>query len=165
MITQAIRSERTDLSDDTDPTAHQASEFRIVVGVDGSLCGDGALEFAAHEAARWGALLHIVSAYEVPPNSGWVVLPLDPFEEGAAASVTAALSRAHELEPDVVTKGEHIHGSAGSVLVTESRGASLLVVGSRGRGEMASLVLGSVSEHCVHHAAGCPVTVVGSTSS
>jgi nucleotide-binding universal stress UspA family protein len=136
-------------------------ELRIVVGVDGSRCADRALEFAAHEAARWGALLHVVCAYEVPPNSGWVVVPLEPFEEGAEASVRAALTRVHELEPEVVVKGVHVHGFAGSVLVEESKGASMLVVGSRGRGEVASLILGSISEHCVHHAGGCPVTIVG----
>jgi nucleotide-binding universal stress UspA family protein len=140
--------------------AHDTGELRIVVGVDGSRCADRAVEFAAHEAARWGALLHVVSAYEVSPNAGWVVVPLEPFEENAVASVRTALSRIHELEPGVVTKGEHIHGFAGNVLVEVSQGASLLIVGSRGRGEVASLVLGSVSEHCLHHVESCPVTIV-----
>jgi nucleotide-binding universal stress UspA family protein len=135
-------------------------ELRIVVGVDGSPCGDQAVDFAAHEAARWGALLHVISAFEVAPNASWVVLPLEPYEETAAASVSAALSRIHDLEPDVVTKGEHVHGAAGNVLVEASKGASLLVVGSRGRGELASLVLGSVSEHCLHHVDACPIVIV-----
>jgi len=138
-------------------------ELRIVVGVDGSDCAEQAVEFAAHEAARWGALLHVVSAYEVSPNAGWVVIPLEPYEENAASSVRTALSRIHELEPAVVTKGEHIHGFAGNVLVEASKGASLLVVGSRGRGELASLILGSVSEHCLHHVNECPVTIVRHT--
>ena len=142
------------------PPSTQTGELRIVVGVDGSECGDQAVDFAAHEAARWGAILHVVSAYEVEPNAGWVVVPLEPYEENALASVNAALSRIHELEPDVVTKGEHIHGFAGNVLVEASKGASLLIVGSRGRGEVASLILGSVSEHCLHHANDCPVTIV-----
>jgi nucleotide-binding universal stress UspA family protein len=141
-------------------TPRGKGEFRIVVGVDGSACADRALEFAAHEAARWGALLHVVSAYEVPPNAGWVVVPLGPFEEGARASVLSAVARANQLEPEIVAKGEPIHGFAGNVLVEESKGATLLVVGSRGRGEVASVILGSVSEHCVHHAS-CPVTIVG----
>jgi nucleotide-binding universal stress UspA family protein len=136
-------------------------ELRIVVGVDGSDGANRALEFAAHEAARWGALLHVVSAYEVPPNAGWLVVPLQPFEDGAAAALAAGLARVHELEPSVVTKGDQVHGFAGSALVAASKGASLLVVGSRGHSEVVSLMLGSVSQHCVHHAGGCPVTVVG----
>jgi nucleotide-binding universal stress UspA family protein len=143
---------------------HQGEgEFRIVVGVDGSECAARALEFAAHEASRWGALLHVVSAYEIPPDAGWVVVPMEPFVEAALASVNSAVARANELEPAVVTKGEHTHGYAGNVLVAASQGASLLVVGSRGRGEVRSLVLGSVSEHCVHHAS-CPITIVGTPS-
>jgi nucleotide-binding universal stress UspA family protein len=146
---------------DTATKAATVGELRIVVGVDGSKCSDRALEFAAHEAARWGALLHVVGAYEVPPNAGWWAVPLQPFEEGAAAAVAAALTRAHHLEPSIVTKGEHVYGFAGSVLVARSQGASLLIVGSRGHNEVVSLVLGSVSEHCVHHAGDCPVTIVG----
>jgi nucleotide-binding universal stress UspA family protein len=140
--------------------SHDQGELRIVVGVDGSKCSDLAVDFAAHEAARWGALLHIVSAYEMAPNEGWVVVPLEPFEENAAASVRAALSRVNELEPGVVAKGENIHGFPGKVLVEVSKGASLLVIGNRGRGELASLVLGSVSEHCLHHVKSCPITIV-----
>jgi len=148
-------------NDSNTPTdGGEEGELRIVVGVDGSECADKAVEFAAHEAARWGALLHVVSAYEVSPNAGWVVIPLEPYEENAAANVRNALSRIHELEPDVVTKGEHIHGFAGNVLVDAAKGASLLVVGSRGRGEMASLILGSISEHCLHHVHECPITIV-----
>jgi nucleotide-binding universal stress UspA family protein len=143
----------------------EKGELRIVVGVDGSECADRAVEFAAHEAARWGALLHVVSAYEVSPNAGWVVIPLEPYEVNAAASVRKALSRIHELEPGVVTKGEHIHGFAGNVLVEASKGASLLVVGTRGRGEVASLILGSISEHCLHHVDECPITIVKHTGS
>jgi len=145
--------------------AYGTGELRIVVGVDGSEYADQAVVFAAHEAARWGALLHVVSAYEVDPNASWVVVPLEPYEESAALRVRAALSRIHQLEPGVVTKGEHIHGSAGNVLVGASKGASLLVVGNRGRGEVASLILGSVSEHCLHHVDECPITIVKRTGS
>jgi nucleotide-binding universal stress UspA family protein len=144
-------------------THHGEGELRIVVGVDGSECAKRAVDFAAHEASRWGALLHVVSAYEIPPDAGWMVVPMQPFVEAALASVDSAVARAHELEPTLVTKGESTHGSAGNVLVAASQGASLLVVGSRGRGEVRSLVLGSVSEHCVHHAS-CPVTIVGAQS-
>ncbi len=149
----------TNETNDTSAGSH-SRELRIVVGVDGSRCADQAVDFAAHEAARWGAILHVISAFEVAPNAGWVVLPLEPYKETAAANVRTALSRIHNLEPEVVTKGEHVHGVAGNVLVEASKGASLLVVGSRGRGELASLILGSVSEHCLHHVDACPIVIV-----
>jgi nucleotide-binding universal stress UspA family protein len=158
-ITPSVRTEMKTETNETKNRSHRG-ELRIVVGVDGSQCADQAVDFAAHEAARWGALLHVISAFEVAPNAGWVVLPLEPYEETAASSVRAALSRIHDLEPDVVAKGEHVHGAAGNVLVGASAGASLLIVGSRGRGELASLVLGSVSEHCLHHVEACPIVIV-----
>jgi nucleotide-binding universal stress UspA family protein len=134
-------------------------ERRVVVGVDGSTGSDRALEFAAHEAAQWGALLHIVSAYSVPASAGWVIVPLEPFEESASAIVSQCLTRVHELEPGLVAKGEHYCGVAGSVLVQIAQGASLLVVGSRGHSEVADLLIGSVSEFCAHHAI-CPTVIV-----
>jgi nucleotide-binding universal stress UspA family protein len=137
----------------------QSGELRIVVGVDGSESATRALEFAVQEAAIRGALLQIVSAYDLPPSAGWAAMPLEAFEESATANVRDALVRVHELDQSVVTKGEFHRGLAGRILVEASREASLLVVGSRGHGEVANLLIGSVSEYCVHHAA-CPVTVV-----
>jgi nucleotide-binding universal stress UspA family protein len=163
MTREATPGDTTTHAGNGDGDGEGEGELRIVVGVDGSECADRALEFAAHEAARWGALLHVVGGYEVPPDAAWVVVPQDVFEDAATAAVESGLARVHELEPAVVAKGEHVHGFAGNVLVAKSQGASLLVVGSRGRGELTSLVLGSVSGHCVHHAA-CPVTIVGPRS-
>ena len=137
----------------------EGNELRIVIGVDGSECAGRALDFAAHEAARWGALLHVVSTYQMPATTGTVVVSLEPFEEAALAVVRAAVARVHELEPGVVVKGEHVFGAAGPVLVHESQGASLLVVGTRGHGGLTSLVMGSVSEYVVHHSCS-PVTIV-----
>jgi nucleotide-binding universal stress UspA family protein len=52
-----------------------------------------------------------------------------------------------------------VEGTAGAALVDESRNADLLVVGSRGHGGFAQLLLGSVSQQCAQHAA-CPVVIV-----
>jgi nucleotide-binding universal stress UspA family protein len=143
------------------PTAApgQSGENRIVVGVDGSDCATRALDFALHEAALRGALLRVVSIYEMPPSTGWAVVSPEPFEDLAEANVAKALTRVHQLDPTVVTKGDSHLGFAGTALVEASGGAQLLVVGSRGHGNLTNLFIGSVSEHCVHHA-GCPVTVV-----
>jgi nucleotide-binding universal stress UspA family protein len=135
-------------------------QVRIVVGVDGSECGRRALAFAAHEAALRGALLEVVSAYEETPyEMAWPVVPLGPDQVTAAAVVDESLAQAHALEPSIVSKGEIRYGPAGSVLVEVSQGADLLVIGTCGRGQLASLLLGSVSEHCVHHAAS-DITIV-----
>ncbi|MFZ0251427.1 MAG: universal stress protein [Acidimicrobiales bacterium] len=147
------------------PTSGAAAQnedggLRVVVGVDGSECGTRALEFAAHEAALRGALLEVVSAYEETPYvMAWPVVPLGPDQVTAAAIVDECLAQAQDLETQIVSKGEIRFGPAGNVLVDVSKGAALLVVGSRGRGQVASLLLGSVSEHCVHHAIS-PITVV-----
>lgn len=134
-------------------------ELRVVVGVDGSRCAERALMLAAYEAGLRGALLHIVSAYEASPSAGWVVVPLGPLEESAAAIVSQSLAVVEEHYPDLVTKGEHRHGFAGTVLVEAAKGASLLVVGSRGHSELTDLIVGSVSGHCAHHAS-CPTVIV-----
>ncbi len=140
-------------------TTESTGELRVVVGVDGSPCAERALLLAAYEAGLRGALLHVVSAYEIPPSAGWVVVPLGPFEESAAAIVSESLTKVHEHYPELVTKGEHRHGFAGAVLVKAAKGATLLVVGSRGHSELTDLLIGSVSEHCVHHVT-CPTLVV-----
>jgi len=144
-----------------DTTKHQDDngKMRVVVGYDGSDSSIRALTFAVHEAAMRGALLHVVSAYDIPPSTGPAVVPVSPFADAAAANVTEALRRAHEIGPGIVTKGDHTFGWPGVVMTEACRGATLLVVGSRGHGEIASLVLGSISEYCVHHAS-CPVAVV-----
>jgi nucleotide-binding universal stress UspA family protein len=143
-----------------DGAQNQDGELRVVVGVDGSECGTRALVFAAHEAALRGALLEVVSAYEETPYvMAWPVVPLGPDQVTAGTIVDESLAQVQELEPQIVSKGEIRFGPAGNVLVDVSQGAALLVIGSRGRGQVASLLLGSVSEHCVHHAAS-PTTVI-----
>jgi nucleotide-binding universal stress UspA family protein len=135
----------------------------VVVGVDGSACAGAALEFAAREAALRGARLRIVSAWEIIPP----LAPVGPyptvavygFKEQAESTVQVALARAAELEPTVPTEGTVVQGQPAHVLIKEAQDATLLVVGTRGRGGFASLLLGSVSQQVVHHAP-CPVTVV-----
>jgi nucleotide-binding universal stress UspA family protein len=139
----------------------------IVVGVDGSEGSKHALEWAAGEARRRGAALRVVLAWQAPakllPGSGWVPTP----DEGLIAEVqgfarrrldelcaaTAASLDGLEVERSVV------EGDAVQVLVDAACSADLLVVGTRGHGGLAGLVLGSVSRQCAHHSP-CPVVVV-----
>ena len=143
----------------SDQMIQDPDELRIVVGVDTSECGTRALEFAAREAARWGALLHVVGAYQEMPAGGALVVPAALFHESAAIVVAPAVRHAQEIEPTLVVKSEEVLDAPGPALVRMSVGASALVVGTRGCGELTGLVLGSVSEYVVHHAT-CTTIVV-----
>jgi nucleotide-binding universal stress UspA family protein len=138
----------------------------IVVGVDGSACAGEALAIAAKEAALRGARLRVVSVWEVSPAvvAGGFAPALDEsalegFREQADRVVREAIAEARRLQPEVPCEGEAVEGQPADVLVQESQDASLIVVGNRGRGGFASLLLGSVSQQVVHHAP-CPVLVV-----
>jgi nucleotide-binding universal stress UspA family protein len=123
----------------------------------------GALEWAAEEANTKKVDLHVVVAWHLPVMLG-MPLPLptdfDPLEparevlEGAKRSVAANY-------PDLVVKTHVKEGSAARALVHTAAevGASLLVVGARGHGEVTGLLIGSVSENVATHAK-CPVVIV-----
>ena len=137
----------------------------IVVGVDGSECAGTALEIAAREAELRSARLRIISVWELPSATfaGGVALGdqsiIHGFRESAATIVEDAVSEARRLHPSVKCEGMTLEGQPAEVLLHEARDASLIVVGNRGRGGFASLLLGSVSQQVVHHAP-CPVLVI-----
>ncbi len=80
-------------------------------------------------------------------------------QEGAQSIVREALEVVQRKYPTLLTKGEIVYGVAGQVLSDISEGASTLVVGTRGRGQLTGAVLGSISNFVVHHA-HCTTTVV-----
>ena len=124
----------------------------IAVGVDGSACATRAVEFAAWLAAQYDVPLLVVSAYhEVPAAEGFVVLD-GLIHEAADAVVVDAIHQVEELEPTVVVKGEIVLDAPGPALARLSKGATALVVGTRGHSEVAGIFLGSVSQYVLHHA-------------
>jgi nucleotide-binding universal stress UspA family protein len=138
----------------------------ITVGVDGSDNSERALEWAMREAALRHADLTVVAVHEVASNH-WtgrpLVLPEDRADEDKARKaaedrVAALAGRLGDSQPASVTV-RAVSGIATRQLIEESQGADLLVVGSRGGGGFARLLMGSVSSQVVHHAA-CPVVVV-----
>jgi nucleotide-binding universal stress UspA family protein len=138
----------------------------IVVGVDGSECAREALAAAIAEARLRGARLRIVCAWEIPVgvfSAGLVPgvdeATLESFGRTAETIVQDAVAEAGRLEPSLPCEGEVVEGQPAAVLLQHARDASLIVVGNRGRGGFASLLLGSVSQQVVHHAP-CPVLVV-----
>jgi nucleotide-binding universal stress UspA family protein len=135
-------------------------ERRIVVGVDGSESSARALKWAAEQAQLTGAVLEVVTTWEWPTSYGWgVVIPegWSPTDD-AQKVFDQAVGPVAEAHPGVTIRPMIVEGHPAPVLVEESEGADLLVVGSRGHGEFAGMLLGSVSEHCVTNA-HCPVLV------
>ncbi len=133
---------------------------RVVVGVDGSPQSAQALRWAANLAERMGAVIEAVAAWQTPASFGWSVFP---YDWDPAADMGKVLTGAVDevfgpQRPDgmVLTV---VEGNAAAVLVEASKSATLLIVGSRGHGGFAGLMLGSVSATVAEHAA-CPVLVV-----
>lgn len=137
---------------------------RIVVGIDGSESSLEALRWAAAEASAHGCELHAVSTYSTPiMSTGYEMAVVDPADLEAAATVAleAAVDtvRSEGLLDGVVVDVSAVEGHAGERLISLSRDARQLVVGSRGHGGFMGLLLGSVTTYVVNHAM-CPVTVV-----
>lgn len=134
---------------------------RIVVGLDGSPPSRRALRWAWMQASRTGAGLRVVMAWENPSPDVWV--PHDPPGTDRLAVTRHALERitGETLgdDPGVDVELVAAEGHAAKILVDSASDADLLVVGSRGHGGFAGVLLGSVSLHCVSHAP-CPVVVV-----
>ncbi|MDX3771916.1 MULTISPECIES: universal stress protein [unclassified Streptomyces] len=132
---------------------------RVVVGVDGSPASYEALRWAVRYARLVAARVDAVAAYELP--IGWSAPALDA--EIAEAQTRRAMTdeiRKVLLQVGEIPMEEHlVRGGAAQALIAASVGAKLLVVGSRGRGGFASLLLGSVSQQCAAHAS-CPVVIV-----
>ncbi len=136
------------------------SPHRIVVGVDGSDSSMHALDWALNQAELTGASVLVVAAWHWPVALGWgipLAPPYCPADEAEAimADVLAPICSRH---PGVKIESRIVEGHPAPALVDASAGSDLLVVGSRGHGEFAEMLLGSVSEHCVSNAA-CPVLV------
>jgi nucleotide-binding universal stress UspA family protein len=142
---------------------------KIVVGVDGSAHAAAALRWAAEEASLRSATLEVVHAWSfvpvtTPADSGLVPMAwtdnvelLDvtrqAAEDAAAAQVADVLGPDHDAVVSVV------EGGPAEALLAACEGADLLVVGNRGRGNLAAALLGSTSAK-VADSAPCPVVVV-----
>ncbi|WP_433062724.1 universal stress protein [Dactylosporangium sp. CS-033363] len=127
---------------------------RVVIGVDGSHDADRALQFAFEQASYRGIGLTAVLAYDpdLPSHRD----DLEDLERRTLAESTAGWTGKY---PDVDFRQDLVRGGAAERLTERSAGAELLVVGSRGRGGFRGLLLGSVSQIAIQHAA-CPVAVV-----
>lgn len=137
-------------------------EHPLVVGTDGSTHSMQAIDLAADEAVRHGVPLRVVFAslwerYEsvVPDIREDERPPLEVLAENIAAS---GAERAVRRQPDLKVTSRILADEPATALQEESHGALAVVTGSRGRGGVASLLLGSVSLAVAARAA-CPVIV------
>ncbi len=132
----------------------------IVVGVDGSEQSKETLRFALKEARRWHTGLHVVHAFwEWEPIPGTREIELDRSPEEREAWLAALVREVVGEVTDVEIRLSTFDDDAAPALLDAARNAELLIVGSRGQGGFAGLLLGSVSQQCAHHAS-CPVVIV-----
>ncbi|QCB94526.1 universal stress protein [Cellulomonas shaoxiangyii] len=137
---------------------------RIVVGVDGSPSAEVALRLAIREAEAWGAELIAVSGVPVNAMAGvlaWLPSAVDHDQvlRDAAEGLDVVVDRALAQHPGVTVKRHVLDGTGAELLTEFSVATDLIVVGSRGRGGFAGLLLGSTSQAVLHHTR-CPVMVV-----
>ena len=144
----------------------------VVVGVDGSAGSREALQWAIAEARLRQVPLRAIHAWTYPQplvpslmgyaySAEYVDSTIDERHQAAERLLeqATALADAHEIEIERVIA----EGSAARVLIDAVGEDDLLVVGSRGHGGFSSLLLGSVSQQCAHHAP-CPVVIVRGTA-
>ena len=138
---------------------------RIVVGVDGSDGSKDALRWAAQLADSFGARIDAIATWEMPMVSMWSLLPASfspqpDIEKLLEKTVTEVFGpdRPQDMRLKV------FEGPAAEMLIELSQGALMVVVGNRGLGGFAGVLLGSVSSRVAEHAA-CPVLVARGTPS
>ena len=137
----------------------------VAVGVDSSASSLRALLVAAEEARQHDRVLHVVRAWSIrtaprpedcPPGT---VPSTEQYQATVVADTERIVRNKLGENPGIPIELHVVHSPSPQALLSASRGADMLVVGHRGRGGFAGLMLGSVAEQCVRHAA-CPVLVV-----
>ncbi|MEU9132915.1 universal stress protein [Kitasatospora sp. NPDC048540] len=138
----------------------------VVAGVDGSASAAAAAEWAAQEADRRGCALHLVHAVNtgtvtLSPRTGAAVTDL--ILRDAQDLLDDSLGKLKAAHPELRLTGDVVPREAAEALLTAAEHAELAVVGTRGHGGFAALLLGSVSLRVAAHSR-CPVVVVRGAS-
>jgi nucleotide-binding universal stress UspA family protein len=128
----------------------------IVVGTDGSPDSEDAVLFAFEEASRTGQPLRVVYCWQPQAEHAGSIDTTDGLLKNWLAE---SLAPYRDKYPAVKVRASVAEGRASSRLIKMSKTASLVVVGSRGRGGVAGLLMGSVSQSLLHHA-DSPVAIV-----
>jgi nucleotide-binding universal stress UspA family protein len=133
----------------------------IVVGIDGSPHSIKALQFAIAEAKLRGDTIKAIAAwtYQVVAFADAVIPPMPVEDQREAVRVRADMVVRSVPHDDVPIETVVVEGGASGVLLEQSKGADLLVIGSRGSGGFMGLLMGSVARQVTSHAV-CPTVVV-----
>ncbi len=148
----------------------EASTARIVVGIDGSAEALHALAWARDEAVLRGATLRVIHVWSPPAPVSEIAAMITPVDEKIYEALArevleqSCASISSDSPVTLTIESEVVRGYTSTVLLEQAADADLLVVGSRGRGGFTSLLLGSVSHQCVHHATK-PVAVIPASAS
>lgn len=142
------------------------STQRIIVGVDGSAGSKTALTWAMNQARLTGATIEAITTWQDPARLGTAYGWTSAAFEGDTYATTMAkvlddtvAEVVAQMPQPVTVQTQVVEGHPAEALLRAAEGAQLLVVGSRGHGTFAGIMLGSVSQHCVQHAS-CPVVVI-----
>jgi nucleotide-binding universal stress UspA family protein len=146
----------------------ERTDRHIVVGVDGSLHSEAALRWALGQARLTGARIEALCAWQYPVAFGFThaYVPdqgglLPELSQETLDKTIAAVTDENEPQVDLVRVV--VQGHAAEMLLQAAQDADLLVLGSHGHGPLAGILLGSVTQHCVHHSR-CPVVVIPAVS-
>jgi nucleotide-binding universal stress UspA family protein len=133
---------------------------RIVVGIDGSPASFDALDWAGRQANLTHSTLEMITTWDWPTTYGWAMYFPEGYNpsEGMPEILSKAADDLRAKYPDLDVTFRVVQGHPAPLLVEASKGADLLVVGSRGHGEFVGMLIGSVSEFCATNA-HCPVLV------
>jgi nucleotide-binding universal stress UspA family protein len=136
------------------------SNGKIVVGVDGSEASAEALKWAAGQARLTGGEVHAVISWLPPTVYDWgpAVADID-WAQDSRTALADTIKEALDAGDAEKVQQHVVQGHPAQVLADAAADADLLVVGSRGHGGFAGMLLGSVSHHVIAHAR-CPVVVI-----
>lgn len=152
------------MTPDVQVTKEISPDGGVVVGDDGSPVAALAIRYAAEEAQRRHTTLHVIRAWTIITGARPADLPAGiapSMTELENSTLEAEKDRVVELlgDADVQVEVHACYGPSAQILLKAGETADVLVVGSRGHGGFATLVLGSVAEQVVRHSTG-PVIVV-----
>ncbi|MFE2100850.1 universal stress protein [Streptomyces sp. NPDC059468] len=142
---------------------NDATEPKVVVGVDGSPSSYEAVRWAVRYAGLVGGTVDAVAVWELPGLYGWSApaVDMDVDEDETRQKMRQELTEVLGADAAEAVRTHVVHGNPADVLLRAAEHAEVLVVGSRGRGGFARALLGSVSQHVSQHAS-CPVVIVRS---